>query len=499
MQWCAAILVASLAAAACAQYSVHDSRIFDAEGRECLFHGVNVVYKSAPYVPLTDHFDPIRSFAEEDAQLLNGLGLNVIRLGSQWPGVEPERGQYNATYVAELRKIVDLCARYNITVFLDAHQDCFSERFCGEGVPLWVAKEHTNFPEPLEGLKKFEPGPRGVPTLEQCAQRPWSSYQFTFAGADGYESLYLNENGYADAFGKFWQHLATQFRGARNILAFELLNEPFCGAYYKHPELLFPGHSDKVRLTPFYDRVGPMLREGDPDRLIMFEPTTWSDEFGWKMMETGLEHAPGGPKFGNKSIFSYHFYTNVNLGNHDEYLLARQRDLKRFNSAGFVTETEPNLLDDIERHLQSWAVWEYKSFLPTMNQTDLIPVCTGCGSLLWPNGKYSADMGKQLSRTYPQATQGLLVSSHFDETSNAFKMVFTANLDVKAPTRIFLNEQLRYPHGHDVSFDYDSASVHVEQSPARPNFVEFLVQPASASGSAARNTTVTVTLIAKSA
>jgi hypothetical protein len=27
-------------------------------GRSRLFHGFNAVYKSAPYIPITDHFDP---------------------------------------------------------------------------------------------------------------------------------------------------------------------------------------------------------------------------------------------------------------------------------------------------------------------------------------------------------------------------------------------------------------------------------------------------------
>jgi hypothetical protein len=64
------------------------------------------------------------------------------------------------------------------------------------------------------------------------------------------------------------------------MLAFELLNEPFAGNFYKDPTLMYPGRADRVRLQPFYDRVAPLLRAGDPDRLVMFESCTWSDEFG---------------------------------------------------------------------------------------------------------------------------------------------------------------------------------------------------------------------------
>lgn len=31
-----------------------------------VFHGFNVVYKPAPYFPITDHFDVMTSFSEED-------------------------------------------------------------------------------------------------------------------------------------------------------------------------------------------------------------------------------------------------------------------------------------------------------------------------------------------------------------------------------------------------------------------------------------------------
>ena len=33
------------------------NRIVDSHGRERIFHGQNVVMKTAPFVPITDHFD----------------------------------------------------------------------------------------------------------------------------------------------------------------------------------------------------------------------------------------------------------------------------------------------------------------------------------------------------------------------------------------------------------------------------------------------------------
>ena len=77
-------------------------------------------------------------------------------------------------------------------------------------------------------------------------------------------------------------------------------------------------------------------------------------------LESEFEHAPGGEAFGNLSIYSYHYYTNVNLGSPDKYFNARERDYRRLGAAGFVTETsaDPGILSVIESFVQSWSIWE---------------------------------------------------------------------------------------------------------------------------------------------
>ena len=48
--------------------------------------------KVPPFLPITDHFDPCMSFSVQDMQNLKSWGLNIIRLGIMWPGVEPANG-----------------------------------------------------------------------------------------------------------------------------------------------------------------------------------------------------------------------------------------------------------------------------------------------------------------------------------------------------------------------------------------------------------------------
>jgi hypothetical protein len=63
---------------------------------------------------------------------------------------------------------------------------------------------------------------------------------------------------------------------------------------------------------------------------------------------------------GNRSIYSYHYYTNVNLGDPRRYFEARRRDYTRWGAAGFLTETEmdPAVFDVADEFLQSWTIWE---------------------------------------------------------------------------------------------------------------------------------------------
>ena len=57
------------------------------------------VYKSFPYHPRNATFDPEFSLSSEDVEFLRENGFTVVRLYVAWPGVEPEEGLYNETYL----------------------------------------------------------------------------------------------------------------------------------------------------------------------------------------------------------------------------------------------------------------------------------------------------------------------------------------------------------------------------------------------------------------
>ena len=130
-----------------------NQQLVDVEGRQRYFHGVNVVVKEPPWIPVDSSY----TFTDKDMATLQELGLNALRLvatcgkvlhtqtcthththarththththarththththkqlpcppilthrlGMMWPGVEPERGKYNFTYLEVARNL----------------------------------------------------------------------------------------------------------------------------------------------------------------------------------------------------------------------------------------------------------------------------------------------------------------------------------------------------------------------------------------------------------
>ena len=113
----------SLTAARSVWIDPEDRVIRDKDHRHVLFHGVNVVYKVAPYIPESDVFDSQSSMTDKDIQDLKDWGFNFVRLGVMWEAVETAPGVYNDTYLEEIDKLITKLGNQGIYTLVDAHQD----------------------------------------------------------------------------------------------------------------------------------------------------------------------------------------------------------------------------------------------------------------------------------------------------------------------------------------------------------------------------------------
>jgi len=188
----------------------------DEFGRKRVFHGVNAVYKVAPFHPIYDHFHPNSSLCDEDFQNLKNWGINVVRLYVAWEGVMPQRNTYSKEYVEHLRNIVRKAANYGVQVLLDAHQDLYNRKFCGEGFPDWAIASDKSFPMPV--AKSIPKDEKGYPIIKECLKRLFGVYYMAFDVGKSFQDLYENKNGLADEFANMWKFVVSNLKDEPNVI-----------------------------------------------------------------------------------------------------------------------------------------------------------------------------------------------------------------------------------------------------------------------------------------
>jgi len=459
-----------------------EQRFVDEFGRERFFHGSNAIVKGPPWIPSRGTFDPLTSLTSKDFELMKAAGLNVLRLGVMWPGVEPQRGIYNETYLCIVKDIVEEAATYGIYVLADMHQDLLSEKFCGEGVPLWAAQP-VAVPFPIPLALPFLPGPDGLPTHKDCQRfETWASYQASIATVSAYDRLFTNYDNLTEAWGAFWAKVTQTLKDAPSVLGMNIINEPFPGNFYEDPSLLLPQVADRKRLQPAYDTVAKHIRAISPDTLIFFAGATW-DRTGrvTDRLPLGFEHAPGGSEFADRSVNSFHFYTPLQSAEHAKaYFQHRLSDARHLGTGLFLTETCCDFFfEDAVRAVEnmglSWLHWEWKPFCSNSSTGGDFGACkTGSGGWPFAYGVFIESMYRALARPYAQAIAGNFSSSTFGSESGTFRLEFLADPDIKQPT-VISTPNVIYPAGFTVflsptgacDIEYHPGLIHLRNLPMK--------------------------------
>lgn len=411
-----------------------DRRLVDQYGREVYFHDVNVIYKAHPYVPTTHTFDPIYSFSTKDMQQLEELGLNIIRLGLMWPGAQPDNSGYNDTYYDVINEIITQALDYNIYTLLDMHQDVLSECFCGEGIPKWLVqtKDSRKFPFPF--AEQFSGCPDQFPSTENCLKHFWSDYYITEAQNFASQALY-DESGILHQWGDFWQKSAEFFKNKRQVIGYELINEPWAGNIYQKFSDLDPIVADVVNLQPAYDSVTYAIRQVDDIHIVFFESVTWAD------LGTGFTRVPLGVEYENRSALSFHFYKPPNLPIGSDEFKFHVQDMENLKCGGMITEFggDEEVMADCDKFLQSWIMWQYKVFANLTGDVSC---------LYFNNGTIDYARASKLSRTYAQVVAGKTLSMYYNPKSHTFILSYITSSKISNTiTQIYLNKALHYPNG----------------------------------------------------
>ena len=487
----------------CSNYSFDSTKSFILldDGRYAIFHGVNVVVKLPPYIPDTENFDPYFSFTDEDISILKRLGINLVRLGIIWESIEYEEGEYNSTHLEKMSEIVSKLEKNGITVIVDAHQDMFSRLFCGEGAPKFYVDKltyssdcKTNIISRIFGLftaciplskNNWKYDENGLPLIEDCVAGSFIDYHKAPELMTVYDSFFKNENGVLDSFVNFWKFVAKKFKGRKNVLGYDLWNEPWASNLWIDLKSLIPGYVDNNILSEFYAKIDEGISEIDPDYTMLFEPIPFPDTlplFGGYALDT-FSSTPVDNSI-RKQMFNVHSYCCAADQNmckngepelsdskgkcsefHDRKLKKNKSQAKDIGVPVIVTEfgacsnSEACYYEMIgfekaaDKYLTSWAYWMFKAY-----HDHTTTAAENQEGIFNPDGTIQSWKEKALSRTYIQYYQGEPLETFYNDETSEFFSRFKYDENIKEPSILYFNKELNYNNGYEIEITDDKGN-----------------------------------------
>ena len=488
------------------------------DGRYTIFHGVNVVVKLPPFIPDTERFDPYFSFTNDDILILKRLGINLVRLGIIWESIEYSEGQYNSTHLEKMSTIVSKLEENGITVIIDAHQDMFSRLFCGEGAPKFYAEKmtyakdcNTNLISRFFGLvsaciplntNNWRYGEDGLPVIEDCVAGSFIDYHKSPELMSIYDSFFKNENGVLDAFVNFWKFVANKFKGRKNVLGYDLWNEPWASNLWTDLKSLLPGFIDNHVLIDFYSKLDEGISEIDPDYTMLFQPIPFPDTlplFGGQALGT-FSRTPVNNTI-RKQMFNVHSYccaADQNVCKDGEPKLSdasrcsdfHDRKLKKnkeqandigipiiITEFGACSSSKACYYEMIgfekaaDKYLTSWAYWMYKTY-----HDHTTTAAENEEGIFNDDGTIQNIKEKALSRTYIQYYQGIPLEINYNDQNSEFMAKFKYDRSIKEPSVLYLNKDLNYKDGYDLKIT-DENDVKIEEMNVeeKENYIYFKI------------------------
>ncbi|WP_163705392.1 cellulase family glycosylhydrolase [Mycolicibacter senuensis] len=453
---------------------VSNGWLVNEDGQVVIWHGLNQVYKVAPYTPSGDGFD------DDDAAFLAANGFNSVRLGVIWAGVEPEPGVIDYDYLASIEDTVAILARHNIVAILDMHQDLYNEEFGGEGAPDWATFNG--------GLPHIGAGFPATYPLSPAQNHAWDAFWANTKASDGI--------GLQNHYALMWQAVADYFKGNENVAGYDIMNEPWAGSHWLGSILGNP-YFEAQQLTPFYNQIDAAIRSVDPHKTVFFEPNTL---FGSTPVPTHL-----GTVDDPNSAFSFHHYClttalfpGTSFGcdwNADIVFGYAQDYMQEHNIPGWLSEfgATNNLgaiqasLDGANRYLFGWSEWAYSGKdITSISPEDQALVYDPSQPPVGDNVNW--DKLDVLAQPYPQLISGTPISWSFENGVFTFSYSTdqadgAGSFDAGSQTTISVPPS-QYPNGYTVDVTGGTVTS-VANAP--------VLTIDSASGA----TTVTVTVTAK--
>lgn len=398
------------------------SWILDEQNRVVILRGPQIIERNAPYISF---------HTEEDYDRLLEWGFNAIRFGIFWAAVEPAPDFYDENFLLQLDERVRWAKKRGIYVILDMHQDLYSEKYSGDGAPLWACLD-DNIP--------FKP------------LKPWFLNYFHPAVIKAFDNLWNNTDGIQEHFIRMWTYVAARYAKEPAIAGYDLFNEPYLGSLFL--KLKFKEFEQKI-LQPFYERLIGAMRAVDKNHIYFVEPSI--------VVGAGLPCHLENLPFPNLAYAPHAYHVLANFfsyypqnPNSIERLLRRlKQDADRMNVPLWIGEfalfsadtvNGEQYMKDICRIFDEYAIgWSYWVYAKDDNV-----------GLLDQHGNERTWILDIVSRTYPQRIAGFPIRFFFEPDTKHFEMTWQENPAAFGPTVIFIPKERHYPNGFVVSSSDES-------------------------------------------
>jgi endoglycosylceramidase len=429
--------------------------------------------------------------SENDLAQMRALGFNVIRLPVSWSQLEPAPGAYNSTYIERIAQVVSWAGQQGIHVLIDMHQDNYS-RFTPETSPISIPGLLSPTQQSgghADGAPQWAVMADGVPALSPLGQSDlntfveaaftnfWLNAVPTGAGGKPLPQGSAPGPGLQDHYIGAMAALAKRFKADPAVAGYEIMNEPLPGL------VVAPGLFDQGYLYPFYRRVidaltgtvnggvcptGTSYTAGCGYRdlgihdthMFFFEPTATRN-----LTDVALGLSLPFTSYPN-IVYAPHAYTHVftldtlvpggvlsglyPLG-YGQAMTTAAAEARAMGAALFIGEYgNPNSVDGSILSSETGtmdgagvgsALWGWKG---NCNPGVLAAACEpGLWSMFEgdpstppaPNGALIPSRVEYVSRVYPWATAGQLLSFSYAPAADSFVMSADARVPVKPGDR----------------------------------------------------------------
>ncbi|MCL2446809.1 MAG: cellulase family glycosylhydrolase [Oscillospiraceae bacterium] len=458
------------------QIKAQGMRFVDEQGRERIFHGVNLKGKvDGSNIAWLDE-----AFFKRAA----ALGQRLLRLGVRWAQLEPQPGQYNEEVLKQYDQIFNWGEQYGVYIFLDMHQDLYGSfgGSCGDGAPDWATLS--------DGIKRKK-------TRFVWAEGYFWSRAVHRAFDHFWRNTPVHGKGLQDHYAALWQMLAARYGNHPALFGWNIMNEPFPGTPGGKMFRKLVAKMVRIGLvSPSLKRIQFLKKWRNPDKhgfkLDVLTPKVMAKVTGARSATKILykfEQEHYGPfiaKMGAairevtpKGIIIFDQCYYCNLGIPTKMPLPQGEDQICFDPHGydFMVDTpaykhanNPRvgfMFEQMRKAQLDFGLpvvcgeWggggEGESFLPHIGfLMDLFD------SWNWSNcyftygpALFNNPITRYLSRPYPWAVNGTIDNFNVDMDSKTFTLNYTPNAG-DAPTEIFLPDGYESVQAGDAQVTYEN-------------------------------------------